>query len=561
MRSCNTIARFVSISLMLLLTLGSLRLAPLVSVQADGVEITKTTHYAGNTDVYTNKRNTCIKIKRKGTGDYWIGTTDDLGRLVINTGTIVPKDELEASEAKCPEGEDQSTGSALKGLMTIALQAKRGQVKVTLPADIRAGDTISGTVVEYDARGNVAGTENKTRTSDTLEGAVIDINGQQHKLRDRILTFVVPAAGAAVPMILRDRSGREIERSQIPVNQNATSGVPTHPSGDQPFVPPRPNNFPPTPLGNFQPPRIGQVGRELSIPGHFDGHAGTTNVSIGNRPAEFLAESPRSTFVRVPNNVPAEPTMLTVEEVSSLPGMAETQSVREQFKFNPVSVDLSADKLNLLRGEGTTLHVTLRGLELDDYEQLLVLELENLSPQTVHFAPKKATQNPSRQSLDRPKGQSDILRKALKSSEAQNGVIRFDEDLRGIHPGAFTITATLNATAMGCPDECKLSDPNKKQVEVELVFVKYNEGQSQPIYDVNVRVCCDMCLQRTCYVYWTQNKWEKHCTKWKTAFQVMKTEAANWENMTYPGTNYGTEAAVKADAEKHAANINCPVVL
>ncbi len=564
MSGYTPIARFVSISLILLFAFAGLRVTPPVRAQGAAVEITKVTHYAGNTDVYTNKKNTCIKIKRKDTGETWTGTTDDLGRLVINTGTVVSKENLEASEVNnCPEVNSQSVDPlALIGVVTVAFETKQGQVKLNLPADMRAGDTISGTVYEYDARGNVVRTDDAGRASDRLEGAVIDINGQQHRLRDRILTFAV-AGGSTLPIILRDRSGREIERSQVLINQNTTSIVPSRPGGDRPIVPPRSNNFPPTPLGNFQPPRIGQIGRELTIPGSFDGQANTTKVLIGNQPAEFLAESPRSTFVRVPKDIPAAPTMLTVEEVFNVQGRSEPRTVSQRFKFNPVSVELSADKLHLVRGEGTTLRITLRGLELDDYEQLLLLELENLSPQTVHFTSKEVEQNRRSESSRQPGAQSEVLRKSIKPSEARNGIITLEEALRGINAGGFTITATLYAANMGwCPDECKLSDPNKNRtVEVDFVFVKYNEGQSQPIYDVKVRVCCDICLQRTCFVYWTQNKWENHCTPWKTLFQVMKTEAANWENMTNPGTNYKDEAAIKGDAEKRAATINCPIVL
>lgn len=562
MRGNPRVTHPVSISLMLLFVVASFPLIPRVRAQGGAVEITKVTHYAGNTDVYTNKKNTCIKVKRKDTGETWTGTTDDLGRLVINTGTVVSKENLEASEvSNCPKANLQSADPiALKGVVTVAFETKRGQVKLNLPADMRSGDTISGTVYEYDARGNRVRTDDEARSSDTLKGAVIDINGQQHKLRDRILTFVVPG-GSMLPIILRDRSGQEMERHQIQVNQNTTSIVPSHPGGDRPIVPPRPNNFPPTPLGNFQPPRVGQIGRELWIPGRFDGKP-NTKVYVGDQPAEFVAESPRLTSVNVPKNTLAGPTMLTIEEIFNVPGRTAPETVSQQFKFNAVAVELSADKLQLVRGEGTTLRITLRGLELDDYEQLLLLELENLSPEIVHLTSKEVEQKVSQQPSRQPKAQSEVLRKHLKSSEAQNGVITLEEALRGIHPGAFTINATLYAVAFLCPDECNLSDANKnKTVEVKFVFVKYNEGQSQPIYDVQVRVCCDICLQRTCLIYWTQNKWENHCTPWKTVFQVMKTEAANWENMTYAGTNYKDEAAIKADAEKRAATINCPIVL
>jgi hypothetical protein len=353
---------------------------------------------------------------------------------------------------ECPRQGERLYSATPTGAVTVALETKKGQVKLTLPADIRAGDTISGTVNEYDARGNVVRPNTTNRNSDTLEGAVIDINGQQHQLRDHLLTFAMPAtiAGATLPVILRDRSGRELARSQIQVNKRMDGFAPSQPGGERPNSQ-APDNSPSTPLGDFHPPRIGQIGRDLTIPGKFDGNAETTSVSFGNQAAELLAEWPRGAFVRVPENTQPGSTMLTVKEVFNAPGQTSPQVVREQFKFNTVSVDLKVDKMHLMRGEGTTLHVTLSGL--DDYEEQFTLKLENLTPQVVHFTGRD--NNQQRQGAQ-SKCQFEGLRKTIKPAEARNGVITLNEQLTGIKAGAFSIHATVTASGAGLPMAVKL---------------------------------------------------------------------------------------------------------
>ena len=136
-----------------------------------------------------------------------------------------------------------------------------------------------------------------------------------------------------------------------------------------------PDKSPSTPSGDFHPPRMGQVGVNLSFPGKFDGDASDNQCFPGNQPAELLAEWPRGAVVRMPENAQPGRTMLTVEEVLSEPGRTTPQVARQQFKFNTVSVDLTVDQMHLIPGEGTTLHITLSGL--DDYEGLLDLRVEN----------------------------------------------------------------------------------------------------------------------------------------------------------------------------------------
>jgi len=207
----------------------------------------------------------------------------------------------------------------LEGIVTVEMKTAQGPVKLRLPADMRAGDTISGTVVD----------ERKDANDDA---AAIEINGQLHKLSNRILTFIVPKAGLVYPFILKNSSGREIGRGAIPKS----------------FVPGIGPN-----IANAGTNVVGQTGRNLAVAGNFDGIADTTHINIGNRPAEFVAESPTITVFGIPNNAPTGQSVLTVNE------NAANRPSNSQSAITVASVKLTADKLNLTRGEQAVATMTV----------------------------------------------------------------------------------------------------------------------------------------------------------------------------------------------------------
>ncbi len=331
--------------------------------------------------------------------------------------------------------EDTAT---IHGVVTVAINS---EVSIALPADVRAGDTISGTVMVSQAQNN-----------DTLEGAVFEVEGKKYQLRNRILTFVVPAVvGAGLPIILKNRSGREVGRKEIPVNQNSglTGNIPTQ-------------------LGNFAPPRAGQTGQIISIPGNCDGVADTTNfnfVSASNAAQTFtsFAESPRETFAKLLSNIQAGQGMLTIDE----------NGVQEQFKFNALSVRLSADKLHLNRGESTPYKAEVSGLEgMQDYDGEVKLTLKNLSPQVVRFSGSPSvkssgknvraklienTQNIISFIIFFKNGDGKPMSLTVKDDSnypvpTESISMNFTGTLTGISVGGFSINALLNCKAGDEPE-------------------------------------------------------------------------------------------------------------
>ncbi|MEQ1607037.1 MAG: hypothetical protein ABL999_19400 [Pyrinomonadaceae bacterium] len=201
----------------------------------------------------------------------------------------------------------------LEGIVTVEMSTSEGPVKLRLPADMRAGDTISGSVVDE-------------RKGPKDEISAVEINGQLYTLSSRILTFVVPKAGLAYPLILRNSGGREISRGQVP--KVFTGARP-------------PQNAIPTVGSDL----LGQTGRNLPLAGTFDGIADTTKVTISNRPAEIVAESKTSVVFGIPSDTPTGQSTLSIKETGG------NSPSNFQSAINIVSVKLKADKLALTRGE------------------------------------------------------------------------------------------------------------------------------------------------------------------------------------------------------------------
>ncbi len=265
------------------------------------------------------------------------------------------------------------------------------QVKFRLPLDIRSGDRITGSVVE-EKKSNTGETY---KTSSTLEGVVIEIDGKQTKLNNRLFSFIVPAGLASIPFLLKNSAGEVIEQGQIPVISN--------PFGD---------DFP----ISFSPEKIVQPGQPFKITGTFDGIAANTNVSLNSGPCEIIAESYRMSYVQVPESAIAGVSNLTINE----------NNTTTEHKINIAVLNLTANKTNLLKGEKTTINVTVSGLENLTTEKLnYKLRLENLSPQTISFV----------------KEGGNVVTKEINTTAVKNGQYQFSTKMIALSSGSFSVQA------------------------------------------------------------------------------------------------------------------------
>ncbi|HUP43489.1 MAG TPA: hypothetical protein VM599_09785 [Thermoanaerobaculia bacterium] len=247
-----------------------------------------------------------------------------------------------------------------RGLHTTTFHTDRGAIEVHLPDDLAAGDTLSGTVV---ARPSGRGPAATRRNADRLEGYVVELEGQEAEVGAGAFTWAVPGAVAAATLVLRDRLGREVARSAVPV---------------------APAPAPSTTAGLTGPP-VGQIGRPVALDGAFDGRFETSRVTIGGREARLLAESPRRLVVESPPDV-VGPTTLVVRE-------GETTA---ELPFRNVRVSLSAPRTSLDRGETTTVTVEVFGLQgLEDSidvglaTETPTVDLEGGATQTLEIDPSE----------------------------------------------------------------------------------------------------------------------------------------------------------------------------
>jgi hypothetical protein len=199
-------------------------------------------------------------------------------------------------------------------------------IAVYLPGDIRAGDTISGTVLVEPSGDTPAA---RASSMAQLSGYVIDTGDKQTPVTDGRLLLSIGAAGGLVPLILRDANGATV----------AISGSNASPSTAPVSVP--------QPVGAVSP-----AARPMSIPGFFDGNAENTRATYNGQPVEVIAESPRISVLNCPPGMTGPVEIIVTDPKSTV--TAET---------NLVGIKLSAAKLNLLRGEKTVVSVEIMGLQ------------------------------------------------------------------------------------------------------------------------------------------------------------------------------------------------------
>ena len=237
-------------------------------------------------------------------------------------------------------------------LSVTTVSVPEGTLRVYLPSDIAAGDTISGTVVAEPAG---TGEAQRSENTSTLNGYVIDVGTQKSTVAHRAFTFVVPAASAAAALIVRRGNGAEVKRASIAVRpQPAQSNRRVIPS-------------------DFHFPQTVAAGQAFTVSGPFTGDVSKSALSVGGRPVEVIAESPRAFIASAPQNV-SGPTTYQLKEN----GVAVTAAC------NVVKISLSAPVTRLTKGEHSVVHVEITGL--DGIHEPVPLRIVNSTPGIVELA-------------------------------------------------------------------------------------------------------------------------------------------------------------------------------
>ncbi len=274
------------------------------------------------------------------------------------------------------------------GLKVVRIKVNPGIIKVNFPDDMRAGDTISGTVIaEPDGKTKDEQTANQTELK---KFGIRLITSMDDKPQDVAIGDI---SSIFKFTLVNDRSaGNVISVGLVLVAAPTTilnvTNLPLTPSGA--VITPDPKITPPagmtssgavitpdpkiTPIFNF--PVLGQTGRPITIIGPFDGDSSNTSVNFrtdrnidwekvrssvtdfeknsSNASGGFglIAESPREAVFEAPPNV--------VGAVEVLLKEGPTEKIGE---FRNLRLDLTAPKTSLLKGESTQLKVVVSGLE------------------------------------------------------------------------------------------------------------------------------------------------------------------------------------------------------
>lgn len=321
-------------------------------------------------------------------------------------------------------GEAVQTKTA-NGLNIVTFDTVPGRIIVNLPDDIRAGDTISGTVFT-EPKGSTD--EEKAKNQGVLNGTVLDLGGTtiQAERPTFIWTPQIPQPNTPV-------------RYELKIVEVLGQPTPRGMTQSGAFITSNPNMTPPAlPLGavitadpkmtpTFVIPQLGQQGRPIVITGPFDGNSSNTALNF-NRDFEKntesvsggfgqLAESPRTAVFRASTNFTG-PVAVTLKE-----GSVETKGT-----YRNVGVNLSAPKTNLLKGERTTLTVQVSGLEGITKDVPLQLDSKGV--------------------ITMAGGNSQSLR-STPAEVNRDGTYTTTRAITGQQAGAFSVTGTVVTGATG----------------------------------------------------------------------------------------------------------------
>ncbi len=284
-------------------------------------------------------------------------------------------------------GPGVATSETSSGLNTKTMQTPRGRIRVQLPSDMAAGDTISGTVIAEPAGKT---DKDKQRNADELNGYVIELEKQKSPVSSGVMRIHLTPGVTAPLLILLDAKGKQIAVTPLVVLPNA-----------------------PTAPKTIKLPTLGQTGRPLQIQGPFDGDSSNTKAKIAGTDASVLAESPREIVVQSPSNA-VGPTKIEVTE----------NGTTATGPFRNLKIDLTAPKTSLMKGESTELHVQVQGLE--GLTQPIPIQLQNQTPSTVNLNGGNTQTIPIQ-----------------PSQVTTGGTFQWSGTLTGTGNGGFTVTGSL----------------------------------------------------------------------------------------------------------------------
>jgi hypothetical protein len=293
------------------------------------------------------------------------------------------------------------------GLHTATFEMPHGRIKVNLPDDMAAGDTISGTVL-----GDPAGKteEERRRNTDELNGYVVEIDNARTTVNQKSFKWAVPVvvAGTLAKILLRDRDRNEVGNVEVPIKP-------------RPPVLQRPAVLSPE---DFQLPLLGQAQRPIQLTGPFDGDFATTGLKMGGQDLQMLAESPRKLIAESPNNI-IGPTDIELKE----------GDIVVKGRINNLRVALTMPRTMLHKGERTSVTTTFEGLKSAPPEAFPIrYQLINRSPQIAELGETGATT---------------LSQQIPYNAVTPEGTCAFSTPVHALQAGGFAIAVVVDNAWLG----------------------------------------------------------------------------------------------------------------
>lgn len=283
--------------------------------------------------------------------------------------------------------------ATLSGVVVTDFYTPQGLVRIYLPDDMAAGDTVSGTVYVEPMGSNE---EERDANLGLLQKMAVSIDGDAGVVTGTRLVLRPLSKGEKLERSLRVRvtDGREfsapLQVGALRTDRNA----------------------------RFDIPDISPAGRPVLIFGPFDGDTNNTRADFGGKDAVVLAETPRGCVVQIdPSYV--GPRKLILNEAG------------EQITKIVVlpRLTLSAPKTSLARGERTKLTVRVTGLEgLGASTYPIAIELTNRSPSVIEI--------------------EDPVNFGIESKDVRGGQWSRTIEVHALGQGAYVVTGLIHAVPL-----------------------------------------------------------------------------------------------------------------
>lgn len=284
------------------------------------------------------------------------------------------------------------TISSQKGLTTAVFNLPEGIVTVYLPADIRPGDQVSGTVQAVAAGKN---TKQTAKNLSDLKRYLVEFDG--HKF---------PVTGATNSVQYKMNYSKLLQRPLSIINSNGVTV--------EQLLVSCPYNNETKPAIGCNIPTHALTASPMRINGSFDGNSSNTQCKVGGKEVAVLAESPRQCIVLFPADSEGNQTVQVKEN---------NQPACEK-KTSGVSMQVTTGRLSLRRGERTYIKVEVTGLQhLPDTARLT---LTNITMDVVEMQPSN----------------SFII--SLAPDTVANGNYERSFEVQSIKPGSFTVNVDLD---------------------------------------------------------------------------------------------------------------------